>query len=157
MREPEYYLFVVDTNKYAGNFERELCAYVTGQVGESERGRNLAMLAREEIPAHMLERVEDNIALRQTDNNAHEYAHIFPSNKYVSDGNDNDVLRTEENAETHPYPAYMSVAIYFDDLPDKEIRDLLAHRARKAFDERYITQDGEQIALEGFRSGLKSE
>jgi hypothetical protein len=28
------YIFVVDTEEYAGNFEREMCAYATGMTGE---------------------------------------------------------------------------------------------------------------------------
>jgi len=28
------YVLVIDTDQYAGNFERELCAYVTGYVGD---------------------------------------------------------------------------------------------------------------------------
>ncbi len=38
----ELYLFVVDTNKYAGNFERDMCAHMTGVVGESEVGEESA-------------------------------------------------------------------------------------------------------------------
>lgn len=32
------YQIVVKTNSYAGNFEREMCAYMTGIVGECEVG-----------------------------------------------------------------------------------------------------------------------
>ncbi len=32
------FVFVIDTKKYAGSFERELCAYVTGVIGECEVG-----------------------------------------------------------------------------------------------------------------------
>ena len=34
--------FVIDTNEYSGNFERELCAYITGHVGECEVGEEYA-------------------------------------------------------------------------------------------------------------------
>ncbi len=37
--QPNPYLFVIDTDTYAGNFEREMCAYVTGQIGECEVSR----------------------------------------------------------------------------------------------------------------------
>ena len=30
--------FVVKTNEYTGNFEREMCAFVTGRIGECEVG-----------------------------------------------------------------------------------------------------------------------
>jgi hypothetical protein len=32
------YELIISTNKYAGNFERQLCAHVTGQVGDCEVG-----------------------------------------------------------------------------------------------------------------------
>lgn len=34
----ENYSIVIKTNQYAGNFERELCAHLTGIVGECEVG-----------------------------------------------------------------------------------------------------------------------
>ena len=30
--------FVIDTEQYAGNFEREMCAHLTGRIGECEVG-----------------------------------------------------------------------------------------------------------------------
>lgn len=34
--------FIVDTNSYSGNFEREMCAFMTGVVGECEVGAKYA-------------------------------------------------------------------------------------------------------------------
>jgi hypothetical protein len=45
-QDGERLLFVVDTDTYAGNFEREMCAYITGQVGECEVGEEIAKAAR---------------------------------------------------------------------------------------------------------------
>lgn len=36
------YVLVIKTNKYAGNFEREMCAYMTGVVGEYGVGEETA-------------------------------------------------------------------------------------------------------------------
>jgi hypothetical protein len=33
------YAVLIKTNKYAGNFEREMCAHVTGHIGECEVGK----------------------------------------------------------------------------------------------------------------------
>ena len=46
---PEY-VFVIDTEQYAGNFERSLCAYVTGCVGECTVGEEDAVRFRLEFP-----------------------------------------------------------------------------------------------------------
>lgn len=40
---------IIDTNQYAGNFEREMCAFVTGQYGGCGVGEGIAELARGEI------------------------------------------------------------------------------------------------------------
>ena len=42
----EGYAFVIDTDSYAGNFEREMCAYLTGIIGDCEVGDNFV----EELP-----------------------------------------------------------------------------------------------------------
>lgn len=42
------YYFIIDTDSYSGNFERQLCAYITGQVGECGVGQDIAtFIARE--------------------------------------------------------------------------------------------------------------
>ncbi|MCY8499753.1 hypothetical protein P8917_09350 [Bacillus atrophaeus] len=30
--------FIIDTNSYSGNFEREMCAYLTGHIGDCQVG-----------------------------------------------------------------------------------------------------------------------
>ena len=36
MRDDDMFTFVIDTNKYAGNFERDMCTIVTGkQIGRA--------------------------------------------------------------------------------------------------------------------------
>ena len=47
--DKSYNMLVVQTDKYAGNFERELCAYVTGYVGECGVGSNLVDSEVEEV------------------------------------------------------------------------------------------------------------
>lgn len=42
------WIFIVDTEKYAGNFERDMCAFMTGIIGECEVGRELAHLYYEQ-------------------------------------------------------------------------------------------------------------
>jgi len=42
------YKFIIDTDQYAGNFEREMCAYLTGTVGECGVGDEFAELFSKE-------------------------------------------------------------------------------------------------------------
>ncbi|RLF56941.1 MAG: hypothetical protein DRN27_08755 [Thermoplasmata archaeon] len=44
-----YYSFVVDTDSYAGNFEREMTAYVTGVLGDCEVGLDESVLFHDEM------------------------------------------------------------------------------------------------------------
>lgn len=48
LNEDTLYIFVIDTNKYAGNFERQLCAYMTGRIGECEVGEEEAKIFNKE-------------------------------------------------------------------------------------------------------------
>lgn len=45
------YTFIIDTDSYSGNFERELCAYITGQVGECGVGEEYSKIFQEQFPA----------------------------------------------------------------------------------------------------------
>lgn len=38
------YALIISTNSYAGNFERQLCAYVTGAIGECGVGDDLSKI-----------------------------------------------------------------------------------------------------------------
>lgn len=49
------WIFLVRTNAYAGNFEREMCAFMTGQVGECEVGEKQAAIYCATPPAHSWE------------------------------------------------------------------------------------------------------
>lgn len=48
MDNSTYWILVIDTNKYAGNFERELCAYTTGHIGDCGVGDDMAKIFDEE-------------------------------------------------------------------------------------------------------------
>ena len=51
------FVFVVDTDTYSGNFERELCGYLTGQydrdMGDEGHGTKEAAIARAELSPEM--------------------------------------------------------------------------------------------------------
>jgi hypothetical protein len=38
MKEKVSFIFIIDTEQYAGSFEREMCAYATGRIGECNKG-----------------------------------------------------------------------------------------------------------------------
>lgn len=49
------YHFIIDTDRYSGNFERRLCAFVTGQLGECRLGEPEAKEFKEKFPVEAVE------------------------------------------------------------------------------------------------------
>ena len=43
MSKPQAHILIIDTEQYAGNFERDLCAYITGQTGECGVGAEYSL------------------------------------------------------------------------------------------------------------------
>lgn len=43
------WLFVIDTADYAGNFERDLCAFITGKVGDCGQGDEMVELFMRQV------------------------------------------------------------------------------------------------------------
>lgn len=94
------YSIVIKTNQYAGNFERELCAHLTGIVGECEVGEEYVDEAIEEI-------FEESVAQMPDDNGCR---------RPVSLGSQN------EGATGH------DVVIYFEYEPTKEQVEIIKER-----------------------------
>lgn len=106
------WLVVVDTDQYAGNFERMLVAYMTGAIGECELGEEQADVARQELPKG------------------------FPEPIQFSDGRcDRPAALWETPKSLHPKPKhrYSSVMCAFEDRPTDEQLAILAMRARRYF------------------------
>lgn len=55
----KYNVLIVKTNKYTGNFEREMCAYATGQIGDCEVGEKLINPTISEITERYIEEEPD--------------------------------------------------------------------------------------------------
>ena len=80
------FIFVIDTNEYAGNFEREMCAYLTGQVGECGVGQEMATVFYKETKAKLGDEYFDNIAHCPDDRGCSRPATIWPNPRYANDG-----------------------------------------------------------------------
>jgi len=105
------YLFVVDTSNYAGNFEREMCAYMTGVIGDCGKGDKEADIATTEIPIELKYELDDLIMLVPDEHGCCRPVTIYPSKD-----------KTDE---------YRSLAISMDEKPSKKIIQLLKYRAQK--------------------------
>ena len=151
IENPNHILFVIDTNSYAGNFERQLCAYVTGQVGECGVGEENAGLARSEVPA-IVSQLENLVELVPDEHGCARPVSIFPNPRYGNDGRGNHELITETNKERLAYPAYYSVAIFLHSVPDSKILEVMKERAKAITNKGVGTKGHEQkVEIEGFR------
>ena len=114
MTEPKYDCFglVIQTDQYAGNFERELCAYVTGHIGECQVGKDLVDPTIEEM--------FDGVILQIPD----DHGCYRPVSIYDGDGS-----------------KYNSLVIFFEERPTKEMIDIIKERA-KTFNEAFLAKNG---------------
>lgn len=46
-RKEPLWSFVIDTNQYAGNFERKLCTYVVGDCGDNTNAKYLKLFEKD--------------------------------------------------------------------------------------------------------------
>src|SRR3989338_8211600 len=126
--QPDHYLFVIDTDAYAGNFERQMCAYITGQIEECEVEEENAKIAKQEIPA-VIAKLEDLIELVPDEHGYAKPFSIFPNPRYGNDGHGNHALLSDKNRDQFPWPAYYSVAIFFHSIPDSGLLNIMKERA----------------------------
>ena len=132
----DYYVFIIDTDSYSGNFERAMCGYLTGIQNESTSRTDKYVEAYKK---------EMNIA-EPYEHNEHI---IFmpggygesPVEAFPTPG----VFR-EHNGDK--YPAYQSVGIFMDRKPTDEEIKILKERANKF---QLLDDSDETIKVLGFR------
>lgn len=126
------YTLVVDTDAYAGNFERQLTAYCTGMADPSGVGEPEALAFRAAMPQEVFDHFGTIMSTRSDENDHHHYARILPTS-----GRLNDKGRHFDASELAPelrkaFPmAYESVGIFFDEIPPRELLDILLVRAEE--------------------------
>ena len=108
--------FRVHTNKHAGSFEREMCAYVTGTTGDSTKGEGLAKYVRENEP-EVVETFDPYMTYLQSENGHYCRSTIVPS--------------PIENGEDNEEDSYYSVGMFFIEKPPEEVLKLADKRAKE--------------------------
>lgn len=134
MTESKRIIFVVDTDSYSGNFEREMCAHITGQIGECEVGKEYIPERedlKEEYPDSDIDAIcdwLDNFTLQQSDGGCDRPTTIWPTPGRSNNGRGLHYDVTEEM----PFkcPAYESVAIFFSETPPDNVINFLIFRAK---------------------------
>lgn len=103
------YIFLIHTSEYAGNFERQMCAFITGHIGDCEVGSGY-------IDAKIGRKFQNYIESRNDDYGCSRPCSIW------------------ENGAGE----YNTVAIFFSRKPSKALIELMKGRAfafSKAFEE----------------------
>jgi len=98
---------VFDTDDYAGNFERQMCAFLTGRVGECEVGQEIAELVAPTLRHSAW--YEEHVVEEPDDHGVWRPATAWPS----------------------PDGEFNSVAIFVDELPAGEVLSEMVERAQE--------------------------
>lgn len=153
----DIFIFVIDTDSYAGNFERELCAWMTGQIGDCEVGDKQMEQFQKDLEADNSILDFDGFVIRQPDEYGHmRPAAIWPTPGWFNDGiggyyqpgqeaealiaykkeakeaykNNPEALKTlEATKDVGRWPAYLSVAIFFSEKPTHQMLACMKRRA----------------------------
>lgn len=148
----ESYVLLIDTDKKAADFHREMTAYCTGMVGECETGRQLSDVFYLELG------IEDGQLLADEQNPFNEFivsrpdegcwrpSAAYANPKFMETSNGDIEPLTEDNYQDSVRPAYTSVGIFLDEPLSKPLLEIIKERATKF---RGIYQPNVQIL--GFR------
>jgi hypothetical protein len=124
------YKIIIDTEQYSGNFEREMCAYVTGIFGECEVGQDLAKFYSPEIKSS--EWLESEVKKKPDEHGCHRPVSISPTPGWYNNGRGGH-FRDSKEVETYlnrKWPAYLSVEIYSNTIPPQEVIEEIIERAK---------------------------
>lgn len=122
------WIFVIDTDQYAGNFEREMTAYITGQVGECEVGSDMFEYYIAETGDKDKEKFSELLEHRADDHGCHRPCTIYSTPGWFNNGSGEHFKETKKS---NKYPAYLSVAIFFYEKPSAKIISFMKERAKR--------------------------
>jgi len=123
---------VIDTEQYAGNFEREMVAYITGLTGECGVGENTQKMAEAELTDDDKKWFDANVHGVSDDHGCNRPAFIVPTPGWGNDGKGNHAKVKEGKEE---YPAYLSVGFRVSDWPEIFVLHTIMRRAQKFCEE----------------------
>lgn len=114
------YTLVIDTDQYSGNFERAMTAYCTGVIGDCGVGREYQQLFDEES--------DINTRIDQRDDT---YCCFRPTSIFATPNMCNNGCGLNVKGNQFKYPAYCSVAIYFNQHPLPSDIEMIKRRAQQ--------------------------
>jgi hypothetical protein len=109
------WIFIIDTDQYAGNFEREMCAYITGHIGECGVGEELAGCLKKETGLNP-DTFFSNILQVADEHGCHRPVETQPNPNWFNDGHGNEWRVTDDDVEKQLKKYVKSVADYYTPL-----------------------------------------
>ena len=117
------WLFVIDTTDYSGNFERELCAYITGHIGDCGCGADMAELFdKETAELDCLDTCFDNVMDEPDEHGCWRPVTIYPTKGKQRDNN-SVAISFEKKPNEKQITLMKERAIKFADLPDEFVKE----------------------------------
>lgn len=139
------YLIIIDTDSYAGNFEREMCAYLTGQFADDGVGEDIGEEMRDSEEIKHIEWWDEHIAPVEDEKGSEFYR---PCDIYPTEGATKTIVFNGKNVEQ---TEYNSVAIFTDIVPPKKVLNELVKRAKKFCENReQVYEDAGLYLPDGF-------
>jgi hypothetical protein len=142
------YAIIIDTDKYSGNFERQLCAYITGCIGECGVSEEIATAAVFQLK-EKAKWFDENVLAQNDDHGVSRPVRIEPTPGYFNDGlgnhykdgTDPKIVKQKyqkaakeydsKNKIPGRYPAYQSIIIFLAKAPPVAIRKVIIQRAHE--------------------------
>jgi len=169
------FLFIADTTQYSGNFEREMCAFVTGQVGDCGVGHDKAVIFEKTVPSKWQKKMEAIVENEADEHGCFRPVKIYPTPGFFNDGMGNhwpdekwgtsevtiayqeainDYQQKYKDSLPHldaktveviKYPAFQSVAIILGRKPSKGEFDFLVKRTKEFFEEEFKNYPNDKL------------
>jgi hypothetical protein len=145
---PNSNLVVFDTRQYAGNFERDMCAFIIGRAGYfGEGGEHVP--AAQAVLQH-LEWYDDNIVPVEDDEGCEHIVTIWPTVgrfKFGDSYDDTPEVRAtlSGQAAVSTNPSYESVAILVDEFPPADVLAEMVARAQQYCALKGLTYAGHRL------------
>ena len=87
---PPPWVFIVDTDKYSGNFEREFRAWITGQIDECDIGAAQARATEGDLSNEILQWFSHNLMQVPDEHGTRRPGTIWPTPGFFNDGFGNE-------------------------------------------------------------------
>ena len=155
------YTLVIDTNSYAHKFYKELCAYCTGMIDETNEAKDYSDMFFEDFDLdddnnHVAEEKSifyDLISSKIDDVGIYSPCCVWLNKRYGINPEGEYTLLSSDNYEEYNFPAPLSVGIFFDVEPTEQSVLIIKQRAEKFFKEIWSNKfpGNKPVSIEGYR------